>query len=129
MEVQRYITVLQQKRKELIKCLEVATFKLLRREHKGLVAPSLIDRIVVPVFLFWASGISGAFLLIWTPVWDTQQKPFWIGVSFAVMGWIFTAGVTLNNRLKQHSFDLIMRNRFESVFRESELLPANRTVT
>lgn len=81
---------------------------------------SKLDSIMSPNVLFWASIIIVIILLLLTPIWDeTRAKVLWIGVVIALFGCLFAAAVNLRNRIKQHSFELIFRTRFEVDFLNS----------
>jgi len=86
---------------------------------RGLEKPGFIDRHVTPRNLFGASGLAGAILLLMTPFWDDRAQVYWAGLSLALMGWLFSSSVIMSNRLKQHSFDLILKTRFEMIYRDS----------
>lgn len=48
-----------------------------------------------------------------------QPEGVWFGIGIFVFGWIITAAVTVRGRIKEHSFDLILRTRFEDSYLES----------
>lgn len=48
-----------------------------------------------------------------------QPEGVWFGIGIFVFGWIFTAALTVRGRIKEHSFDLILRTRFEESYHES----------
>ncbi len=48
-----------------------------------------------------------------------QPEGVWFGIGIFVFGWIITAALTIRGRIKEHSFDLILRTRFEDSYLES----------
>ncbi len=42
-----------------------------------------------------------------------QPEGVWFGIGIFVFGWIITAALTVRDRIKEHTFDLIFRTRFE----------------
>ena len=48
-----------------------------------------------------------------------QPSGVWLGISIFVFGWIITGALTVRDRIKRHTFDLIFRTRFEQNYIES----------
>ncbi len=80
-----------------------------------------LDKFLTPEWLLVLAVIAGVILLSIAFAWPIGLRPFWIGISIAIFSWLFTSAINLRNRIKAHTFDLILRTRFESSFVESAL--------
>jgi len=45
-----------------------------------------------------------------------------LGIMFAITGWLFTSAVSIQSRIKQHTFDLIIKTRFDDIFKQNSNL-------
>lgn len=67
-----------------------------------------------------AGALIFALIVIIVAVWlPAESRGFWLGISVFIVGWIFTAAIDIRNRVKQHTFDLMLRTRFEDSFLKS----------
>lgn len=61
-------------------------------------------------------GVIIALVVYWL---RPQPEGVWFGIGIFVFGWIFTSALTVRDRIKGHTFDLIFRTRFEGIYLES----------
>lgn len=72
-----------------------------------------LDRLIMTGAIISVTVFASTFAL------EPQYRGFLFGVSIALFAWFFTSAINLRNRIKAHTFDLIMRTRFEPTFVES----------
>ena len=83
----------------------------------------LFDKILTVDVLMWAAIIvfTSIILIYFCPYFEKREKILLAGLFLAVAGWLFTSAITIRNRIKQHSLDLILRTRFDEVYKNSML--------
>ena len=69
-----------------------------------LVIGALLIGAIIGLVIYWARP---------------QPEGVWFGVGIFVFGWIIMAALTVRDRIKAHTFDLIFRTRFEESYIES----------
>lgn len=80
--------------------------------------------------VFSPSGLAGlaiimivsAFFFVPELGLESRDTIILIGILFAITGWLFTSAVNIHNRIKQHTFDLIIRTRFDESYKKSTSL-------
>lgn len=99
----------------------------MRRPRTATTLPKRpFDWLLAPRRLLIGAVLFGLALIFLVFRWAPEPQGFWLGISIFVAGWIFTAAVNVRNRIKQHTFDLILRTRFEPTFVTSARAILNR---
>ena len=75
-----------------------------------------LDRIFPPNRLIMTGAVMSVVVFASAFAWEPQYRGFLFGISIALFAWFFTSAINLRNRIKAHTFDLIMRTRFENAF-------------
>lgn len=86
----------------------------------GLPEVPYFDQILQPKRLIKYGVVVGIFMFFLIPVWGGNFRVLWVGITFAFFGYIFAASINLRNRIKQHTFDLLVKTRFDEIFINSE---------
>ena len=85
-------------------------------EELGLPEVPLLDQFLQPKRLIQGGLVVGLFLLLLVFAWEGRGKVMWIAICLALFGYIFTSGISIRNRVKQHTFDLITKTRFNDKY-------------
>ena len=80
--------------------------------------------------VFSPSGLAGLAIIMIVSAFffvpglglESRDTIILIGILFAITGWLFTSAVNIHNRIKQHTFDLIIRTRFDESYKNSTSL-------
>lgn len=99
----------------------------MRRARTATTLPKRpLDWLLAPRRLLVGAVLFGLVLIFLVFRWAPEPQGFWLGISIFVAGWVFTAAIEIRNRIKQHTFDLILRTRFEPAFVTSARAILNR---
>ena len=81
--------------------------------------PSLLDFPLTTERLLWGALFFAVIVVLVFLALPVQARGFWLGISVFVVGWMFTSALDIRSRVKQHTFDLMLRTRFEVTFLDS----------
>ena len=95
------------------------TKKAARVRVKPVPGPGALDRLFTPGNILFCATlwvVAGFCVLLLV---DSRERLLTAAVTFAVLGWLVTVAVALQNRIRQHTFELILTTRFNPVYREN----------
>lgn len=81
--------------------------------------PSLLDFPLTTERLLLGALFFVVIVVLVSLTLPVNARGFWLGISVFVVGWMFTSALDIRNRVKQHTFDLMLRTRFEATFLDS----------